>query len=460
MSLSMPAQCHINEKFLKEILAQLGPVKPLRRFDISNWNGEYKNSAYQTNINYALNNWHDIEYAKCLMIAPKMAEQLVNDPYFNSIGHSYNITWSSVLGLIAATEDPQFKFIPDPHTWEDQVRQLRESKHEYFHTGERLSLSAIGAREIFEGQARFSQIQFLYEATNKTFDLEAAKESRMFGRVYVAAFEAFIDGLGEPWPNSPIDPIVNLFLLVCDLAMNPGDGFPFDIIHPPSFFESLDLGMRFTMLCWMIRDKHPKLKHAITKCSREEYLGASELLSQTIACPSPRHIWEEVNRWSEEQPTCKSLLRQSAVMQFDMANLPIKLFFSEFLKFQKSKSEHPEYFCWPGYWSVQTDGKNAEFTEDLFKAHEPLFIDSIEGEVRPRIPDNKPEESTQATFNAFYQWNAYYLLNRQWLVSSGPFELDFDWLTVRHDTETRREWASKIFSDAYGVEPKDFRIIS
>jgi hypothetical protein len=61
----------------------------------------------------------------------------------------------------------------------------------------------------------------------------------VFGPVYVDAFEAFLSGLGESWPRSPTDPLVNLFLLLCDLAINPGDGFPLPMVHADSFLDSV-----------------------------------------------------------------------------------------------------------------------------------------------------------------------------------------------------------------------------
>ncbi|MGK5033098.1 hypothetical protein [Janthinobacterium sp. MDT1-19] len=459
MSLSLPAQAHINEQFLKGILSQLGPIKPLRRFDISNSSVQPLAPEFQMNINFAMNNWHDIEYAKCIMIQPKFVEHLVADPYFQSIGHSYNIMWASVLRVIAATQDPTCAFLPNPSTWEDGFRRARESKSEYFYTGDVVRLAAIGAREIFEGQARFSQIQFLHSASSGKFDLPAARESGMFGVVYVSAFEAFLKGLKEPWPTSPLDPLVNLFLLLCDLAINPGDGFPFDVIDPESFFESVDPGLRFTMLCWMVRDKHPELKQSIVQCSKDEFLHASELLSKAIVCPSPRQIWEKVNGWSKNEASCVRLLHDATAMKFDAVNMPIKLFFSEFLRFQKSKSKHPEYFCWPGFWSVGEVGKAADFAKDLFANHEPLFVDAADGEVRPRLHQSIPQENVQEMFNAFYQWNASYLLSRQWMVSDGDFDLDFEWLTTREPVSVRQTWAKNILLDTYGFAPEDFRVL-
>ncbi len=47
--------------------------------------------------------------------------------------------------------------------------------------------------------------------------------------IYVEAFEAFLKLLNLERPDLSSDPIVGLFLLICDLAINPTRGLPLDI---------------------------------------------------------------------------------------------------------------------------------------------------------------------------------------------------------------------------------------
>ncbi len=38
---------------------------------------------------------------------------IVNDPYFDSWGHSYSLMWASAIWSLASTVDNDFSFLPD-----------------------------------------------------------------------------------------------------------------------------------------------------------------------------------------------------------------------------------------------------------------------------------------------------------------------------------------------------------
>lgn len=460
LSLGFPAQEHINIERLQRLVHAIGPIKSIRKFDLLHATSNHIDRAVRQDINVVLNNWHDIEFAKLLMISPRHAERFVADPYFECVGHAYHIAWSSVIGLLAASEDPTFDFLPDFRNWGHEFERLKREQVEGFYFGSTIRVAEIGLREIFEGQARFCQLQYLCAVSGGRFDLNVSRDAGLFGKVYVDAFQSFLSALGEPWPVSPYDPLVNLFLLVCDLAINPGDGFPFDLWHFESFILSVDPGLRFTALCWTIRDRYPELKRAVVSCSREEYEMASELLSRAIGSPTPMEIASRVAKWSSEQASCRALLQEASEMKFGRHNVPVRLFFSEFLRFQQNKSLRPEFFCWPGYWSVSVKGDaDIESARQLFSAHEALFLDTVDGEVQPRVHHDKLGENVQRMFDDFFSWNAAYLLSRQWMVEEGPFDLDFDWLTTKWSRDEMEQWCSQIFKGSFGVAPGEFQVL-
>jgi hypothetical protein len=76
------------------------------------------------------------------------------------------------------------------------------------------------------------------------------------------------------------DPIVGLFLLICDLAINPTRGFPLDIEHFDHFINDVDVAVRFTVLSLAV-PQLPHLRSAIQGYSREEYVEVSEELQGT-----------------------------------------------------------------------------------------------------------------------------------------------------------------------------------
>ena len=101
----------------------------------------------------------------------------------------------------------------------------------------------------------------------------------MLTGVYGEAFGHFLRLAELDWPSSIDDPVVALFLLVCDISMNPGAGFPMPLRTFDTFIEDVDPGHRFLFLCWTIARQSPELARAITKYSRAEYAEVTEALA-------------------------------------------------------------------------------------------------------------------------------------------------------------------------------------
>ena len=85
-----------------------------------------------TQINVVLNNWHDIEFCKWLMLDPVAFESKSNDQYFESAGHSYSLTLTAVMSIIGASIDPKFLFLPNPASWGPKYAALRARREPNF----------------------------------------------------------------------------------------------------------------------------------------------------------------------------------------------------------------------------------------------------------------------------------------------------------------------------------------
>ncbi len=72
LSLIYPAQSHLNHRYLKTILEQLGPVKSLREFHLRSKAED--EGPLMDQINIALNNWHDIEFYRWLVTDPRSVQ--------------------------------------------------------------------------------------------------------------------------------------------------------------------------------------------------------------------------------------------------------------------------------------------------------------------------------------------------------------------------------------------------
>jgi hypothetical protein len=460
LSLLYPAQSHFNREYLQRILQRLGPFKSLRKHYLAAAAVSPSRKGDDGDINAALNNWHDMEFFNYLVIDPNLHDRYARNPFFDCAGHSFRTALSSMLWLLSSTFDPHLQVLPDPRPWEPEFRLLRKTRTKGFYSGSPLPSPPLGARALFEGQARFCQIQYLHTGSGGQLSWELCERAGMLKGIYGEAFGVFLKLTGAPRPNSPADPSVGLFLLICDLAINPSDGFPFELQRVPSVLKSIDPGTRFYFLCQAVARQRSALLGSIAQYSKEEYLQVSHLLCQAIGCRPPADIASTVARWGQDHAGCQALLKEDETFTFEPGNRPVRLFFARFVRYQIDKLASPEFFCWPGMWMGERPGRlSLEDAVRLFKEHEALFLDREDGDIYPRVLSGKDPAAVETTFNAFYAANAVYEMTRQWIVDDGEFELDFLWLTSKYSRSEIKDWAGFYLEQSYGVRPDAFRIL-
>lgn len=456
LSLCQPMQLHSSVDQLKSILNDIGGKKSLRMFYEKNITVVNRDSIEFRELNIVLNNFHDIEYFSQIVVDPKSASMLANDTFFESIGHSFYIAYSLCIDLLKASFDKGNYFLPKNDDWREKFSSLSAQKYEGYYYGSPIKLPTIGLREIFEGQARFAQIQYLYFASGRKLTWGDFENKGMLTGVYGSCFELFLKKIKSNRPASIDDPLVALYMLVLDLSMNPMQGFPFDIFHYESFIETANPGIRFLMFCEAIADKHPELKSIITEYSVQEYLHVSTTLCEAIACIPPVGGAERIKKWAETQDSLNDLLEEESKHDYSNEDLPLRIIFSKFIRYQEDKLLNPEYFCWPGYYNA---GIINEKNLELINKHKPLFIDQEDGDVYPAVLNGISESQAVITFNQFYDWIVVYELCRQWIIMDGEFDLGFFWLTSKFPVDEVKEWAGNIFSSVFNISPSDFEII-
>ncbi len=279
----------------------------------------------------------------------------------------------------------------------------------------------------------------------------------MLSGVYVEAFEVFLRLAELEWPQSIDHPTVALFLLVCDLAINPGAGFPLTLRAFRVFIEDVDPGMRFLFLCRSVATKCQELKMAITEYSRDEYAAATKALAMSLLVDSPLAIVETVNHWALESEAVKALMTEHRQFAYEAANLPVRLLLAHFVAFSQDKLARPEFFCWPGAWMA---GERASPEIGLLVGrHEAPFIDKAEDAgVYPRLRAEGDEAVAHKAFSTFYSTNVTYDLTRQWISKAGPFEYDYGWLSSGTSADFKA-FGSRHFEMVYGVHPNRFEFL-
>ena len=460
LSLSYPAQTHFNFALLQRLIEAVGPKKSLRRVDDLSPPGTLPHAA-GVDLSRVLNNWHDLEFACSYMLAPRTAFQWAQDPYFDSVGHSFEMLWGGSISILATGVDPQHTFLPDPRTWEAGFDELRRKKVPGFFFGSQISLPPFGAREIFEAQARFAELHYLHFASGGVLDWEDFRRVGLLGRGYVGAFQWFLELIGEPFPDSVDHPLVGLFLVVCELAVNPTDAFPFDLRFYEFFINDVDPGTRFLTLSELIRREHRGLTRLVVDYSRQEYVEATEILSHEMVSPSPLIAAHYVADRSVKHSGLQRLLLEDERFEFGNQDLPIRLLFARYLRFQADKAQRPELFTWPGAWTTNRGEKHRALAEILpfFRRHEALFHSVPGGEIRPRLLAGRPEQNVQRMFDEFYAANVTYNLVRQWISADGAFDFDFAWLAPDHDQDEVRQWADRNFQQQFSQKPSEFVVL-
>lgn len=457
LGLSYPAQTHINGQHLKNYLKHTGLIKPIVRYNNLRATEVHPTDDEFKTINSILNNFHDVEFFKHLVIAPNSARNIADNPLFESVGHSYHIAYFAFVSMLSDTFDSEFQFLPKANMWRIEFDRLKHEKINGYYFGSPIGLPPVGLKDLYEGQARFTQIQYLHFGSGGALNWEHFEEIDMLSGVYYSAFATFLTLTNSKRPNSIDSPLVALFLLVLDLAINPTDGFPFEILHYESFIESVDSGMRFYLLCRKIATENQELKYAITAYTSSEYAMVVTQLSKSIACFSPLEAASKICEWAKNAQTIKNLMNEEKTFEFNPMNLPIRIMFSRFIRYQEDKLNNPAFFCWPGRYCA--GNKCTEESSRLFLEHQSLFTDKEDGDIYPRKFPNKSEAAVQSTFDAFYGWVAMYDLSRQWVINDGEFNYDYFWLTSKYSMEELEQWARKYFVQMYGVDTKDFIIL-
>ncbi len=458
-SLSYLAQCHSSMAQLREVINTIGAKKSLKRYTDQTLQNE--GHAAQTKLasaNIAVNNALDVEYYKYYAYSPrKNIKWMIKEKHFESVGHCYFIVYGQLVGMLADTIDPDYAALPQAEKWDTEMIRLNQEQVEGFYNGSPVQLPAVGIQAIYEGQAHFVQLQFLDSLQDKPMLCADWKRNGYLFGIYVEAFETFLKLSESEWPEHLDDPLVALFLLLCDLSINPTRGIPLEIENFETFILDVDVGVRFTRLCFAVKEL-PHLKKAIKSFSKNEYITVSRELTEITGYDHPTKGLESVIGWIDKAPELTKLLEEYRTFEYDKINLPIRVFLSHFVAFCQDKIEHPEFFCWP---AVYLAGKrNKAQSREIWLRHLSLFSDRGDKDgVYPRKWPNRSEEAVMNTFNNFYGSMALYDLTRQWILKDGPFECDFQWLSENYNQAEADAWGNSSFKQIYGVTLDKFEIL-
>lgn len=459
--INYPVQAHAAFNNLKTIVSGDGFKKSItEQGEMLSARGPTGWGTLAGTSNMIVNNHFDLEVFRLFTLGPKGVHTLSNNPQLESVGHALHMTYGLTVDVLAASVDEGYNALPDFKQWKSGFEELRNSKVKGHYFGSPLELWPLGSHEIFEGQARFSQIQYLSHACGHKLNWNAYASLGMLDGVYVSAFQHFLEMVEAEWPEYVDDPLVSLFLLVCDLAINPGSGFPVtDAPNFVTFIEDVNPGTRFTKFCRLIAKNFPTIKSAINQHSREEYVELTSELAQANRDFPPLLVSELCSDWFSSKGPLSHLRREYEAYSFGPKNYVIRHLFAHFLAFKEDKFKFPEFFCWPG---AHMAGENlSNRSKKLFEKHQALFVDKEHDDsVFPRMQEGRTEEDVDEVFQNFYGHNVIYDLVRQWIIEPGPFKYDINWLKANAKKEEQKIFMRRQFQSAFGVDPEDAEIIA
>ena len=456
LSLCAPCGLQSNYARLKELLAREGLKKPIRSFAFYAEHPSTPDTVAGI-ANIISNNQFDFEAFARLTHNAQTRTAILNNPMLRTVGHAFNITWSNVAGLIGSTFDPDWNVLADPREWESDFDFLAsdaaEGKFEgsLFRRSERVSIYPIGAYEIMEGQARFAQLQFLHFGSGGRQSWDEFEAASMLSGPYIAAFNLFLTLTGIERPASFDHPAVALFMLICDMALNPGSGFPMPLAFPHTLVDDLDPGTRFYLLSALVKQK-PALAGKIRSYSRQEYAEVSAELAHDAKLDPPLAIAETFAGWPSRTAAAAAAMREYDDYRYSATNMSVRVLFTHFIAFMRDKALRPEVFCWPGVW--MTGDRISDDLPALLDRHSAMFIDKPDDDgVFPRLRQDRDPRAVQAVFEEFYGAVVLYDMVRQWITEDGPFRYDLSWLVQHGAPEEFKAYASRLFIQAFGVDP-------
>lgn len=456
LSLSYLGQSHANLEALRQVARDIGPIKSLKQFTDSILRKE--GAAAQEKLshaNFAVNNALDVEYYKLYAFDPrKNAKILVEQQHFEAVGHAYFVVYGHLVGMLGAVLDPSFKTLPNPELWGAELLRLATKKVEGFYVGSPIRLPATGMHAIYEGQASFTQMQFLDGSLPVRLTISEWREKGRLTGIYGEAFDWYLKLTGNETPQYLDDPIVGLFLLICDIAINPTRGIPFAVESFEDFIIDVDIGVRFTNLCTAAKNI-PYLASTIKNYSKAEYIKVSTELTTFCGYDHPMSALFEIKQWAEKLALGRELMEDHRTYDFQLSDLPIRFVVSHFLAFSQDRYTHPEFFCWPGMFLSKARAHIDE--AHLWLKHLAPFADRGDKKgVYPRAWPNRDPAKVKTTFNNFFGAMAVYDLTRQWVLQKGPFRKDYRWLMENYDQSKVDQWASDSFFTVYGIRLEDF----
>jgi hypothetical protein len=462
-ALTIPVQSHINQDEIRALSDIVIPRKSMFTY----WYEEYENlpDDAKNKLNIIVNNWSDLEFSYSILVHPKQVVAGLNSgktvpsiKFFESVGHAIGWHYLSTVNILAASLDPGFKSLPDIRKWQEGFDDLKQRKITNYYFGSEVMLPPVGRAEITEGQARFQELQYLSRASGADLSMKDFKRRDFLDERYTHAFDAFLEASDLDCPAHPLSPVVDLFMVVCDIALNPSVGYPEDISNYEQFVEDVSPGIRFMVAANVVR-RLPGLTRKLRRLNGEEYDEVAGSICDLMGTRTPRENAEAIVRMSEGMPTTNELNKEMTVGVMKPNSMPIRFCFAKHLNLMKDKADYPQYFCWPSVsWSEFNGPSDLDSLNLFYRNSCPFVRTSLAGEVRPNLNQFVNPKSAGELVATYFRWQIIYDLVRQWISEDGPLKFDYQWMDPGKGPKEFRDLVAEDFARAFGCDLESIRV--
>lgn len=456
-SLSLPALAICNKEYFDEFSELSGKLKPIIAYAKSL---DHKITEQEAPaISCLLDSYMSIYKYHAILKESSKIEELKKGEGFTSVIDVMSKVIFHHLLLLQTTFDEEGYLIPTAKVFCEKINEYLDREEHKDKEGNNEYVPNLNLVDLYEGQARFNQILYI-----KTFFEESACDWDFFDRAkmlsgkYYNAFSFFLDIVNDgERPDSIESPLVALYLLLIDIAINPAEGFIFDLVQPESFTHDINPAIRFEKLCRLVDSKYEQFKCYIKLYSAEEYWYISTTLCDEIGYISPKKYLGEINGWCKNSKNLQQLIKENDDFSYSDANLPVRMIFGRFLSFQMDKLKSPEIFCWPGMFVNPAQGNRRATT--LYYKHQAVFIENSNQEIVPAPLPGIDVQILEDTATKFYQSVTVYDLCNQWAYGEGDFVCDAKWLSNNSGKKKVEVWVKSSFEKVFSFSVDSFTTV-
>lgn len=389
----------------------------------------------------AVTRWLEVEYGASFLLNHRLLIPRVRRfKYFESAGYCLLMTYANTIATLNTIFDPNGQQLPTIGHFLDCYQKFSQERFPDFVPKE-LLFPALSSLEIMEGQARISELQFR-SLTYEPLTWAEITERGYLRDTYGIAFETYLSLTQFPEPHYVQEPVVNLFLLICEIALNPGQGYATDISPDSHFVQDVHPGHRFLTLC-MIAKSEPSVLDEVKSVSLSGYHRVCDTLCSQAGWDTPVEIWKKILAKTGAMLHINELDTQLSEGVFDPENVPIRFYFAEHRSILETKIQIPHFFCWPGYYLVHIsdDHEEAESIQEILRLHQPPFESTSLTVESISVRRSQFTSESKAKFvSDYFGSQVLYDLVRQWISQRGNFRMKYLWKpNLTEEDRTRLE---------------------